>query len=66
MDTSKILDGKFMLLPDGQKARVVDVEDGYALLRRVEGSRAGDVAVCHVSKLEPVDSRASATNDLRP
>jgi len=55
-----------MLLPDGQKARVVDVEDGYALLRRVEGSRAGEVAVCHVSKLEPIDDPASVTSDRQP
>lgn len=46
-----------MLLPDGQKATIIDIEDGYALLRRVEGSRAGILAVCHVSKLEPIDPR---------
>jgi len=63
MNNLKDSEDQCMLLPDGQKARIVDVEEGYVLLRHIEGSRAGEVAVCHVSKLEPANEQAHINDE---
>lgn len=45
------LEGRIAYLPDGQKVRIESVENGFATCRRIEGDRAGTVAVCAVKGL---------------
>ena len=47
--------GQLARLPDGQLVKIEIVhDDGYATVRRVN-DRAGSIAICKVSKLEPED-----------
>ena len=50
--------GKVCRLPDGQKVRVESQEGSppRAIVRRLDGPRAGSHAICLVSKLEPLGS----------
>ena len=48
----KKLVGTLARLPDGQLVEIKAVEDSRAEVRRVDGDRAGTVAVCAVEKLE--------------
>jgi len=47
------LKGRVWRLPDGQKVIVDSLEDASAMVRRIGGKRAGTLAVCLISKLEP-------------
>jgi hypothetical protein len=51
METNDELKGKEARLPDGQRVVIEEVEDGQATVRRLDGDRAGTVAVCDVEKL---------------
>jgi hypothetical protein len=52
MDKPDQLEGHVAKLPDGQTVRIETVyDDGYALVKRVEGPRLGQIAVCLISKL---------------
>jgi hypothetical protein len=55
MEPNDELKGKEARLPDGQRVVIEEIEDGLATVRRLDGDRAGTVAVCAVEKL---------TNDL--
>jgi hypothetical protein len=47
--------GTLARLPDGQRVKVEIVYwDGYACVRRIDGDWAGQIAICAVSKLEPI------------
>lgn len=49
--------GQLARLPDGQLVRIEIVhEDRYATVRRIDGDRAGMIAVCAIDKLEIVVS----------
>ena len=52
------LRGQLCRLPDGQRVRVESHEDNpaRAIVRRLDGPRAGTRAICLVSKLEPLGS----------
>ena len=55
MESKDDLIGKLARLPDGQLVRIEIVhDDGYVTARRTEGKWHGMVAVCSVSKLQPV------------
>jgi hypothetical protein len=51
METNDELKGKEARLPDGQRVVIEEVNDGLATVRRLDGERAGTVAVCAVEKL---------------
>lgn len=42
-------------LPDGRQVTIENIQDGVATVRRVDGPRAGTIAVCPLSKLEISD-----------
>ena len=49
--------GDLARLPDGQPVKIEIVhDDGYATVRRTKGRRAGEIAVCEVSRLEPAEN----------
>ena len=58
MQDSVDLRGKICRLPDGQKVRVESQQGSppRAMVRRLDGPRAGSRAICLVSKLVPLDS----------
>jgi len=44
--------GTLARLPDGQQVKIEIVhEDGYATVRRIDGERAGEIAVCKTASL---------------
>lgn len=48
--------GTDALLPDGERVKIEIVhEDGYATVRRIDGDRAGQIAVCAIEKLELIE-----------
>ena len=57
METKDDLAGKLAHLPDGQLVKIEIVHaDGYATVRRIDGEWAGEIAVCRVESLKPVDT----------
>lgn len=58
MENSSNLVGQIVCLPGGVRVRIESIEGDppSALVRRVDGPLAGQIAICNVSKLEPVDS----------
>jgi len=53
METKSV--GNVALLPDGQRVKIETLHpDGYATVRRIDGEWSGMIAVCEVSKLEPL------------
>ena len=64
MNSNDNLLGEFARLPDGQKVIIETVHgDGYASVRRVDGPHVGTLAVCLISKLEPVSTFGNMTED---
>lgn len=61
-DTSNLM-GQIMRLPNGQKVRIESVEGNppTAVVLRIEEPRAGTIAICLLSKLEPLDSEDGGT-----
>jgi len=58
MDNAPDLIGQIVCLPGGVRVRVESIE-GHppsATVRRMDGPLAGLIAICDVSKLEPLDS----------
>jgi hypothetical protein len=53
MENKDDLVGTLARLPDGQLARIESVEGTSAQVRRVDGDRAGTLAVCDIDKLRP-------------
>jgi hypothetical protein len=52
MESKDDLTGTPARLPDGQRVKIVKVyDDGYAIVRRVEGERKYTIAECSVEKL---------------
>lgn len=52
MESKGDLTGTLAQLPDGQLVIIEEIHaDGYATVRRIDGDRAGTLAVCKVSKL---------------
>ncbi len=58
LESSPELIGQMVCLPGGVRVRVESIEDDppRAVARRVDGPLAGQIAICDVSKLEPLDS----------
>jgi len=56
MDTKS--EGHLARLPDGQRVRIESCEGDSATVRRVDGDRAGTLAVCALDKLEPDEETA--------
>ena len=46
--------GQLSLLPDGQPVKIDTFEGDSATVRRVDGDRAGTLAVCAIEKLKPI------------
>ena len=49
--------GTLARLPDGQLVEIRAVEESTAQVKRIDGERAGTLAVCLVAKLETVNSK---------
>ena len=62
MENGPNLIGQIVCLPGGVRVRIESVEGDppSATVRRMEGPLAGLVAICDVSKLEPLDSELKA------
>ena len=62
MENNPDLIGQIVCLPGGVRVRVESIEGDppSALLRRVDGELAGLIAICDVSRLEPLDSEVPA------
>ncbi len=58
MENTPELIGQIVCLPGGVRVRVESIEDDppRAVARRVDGPFAGLIAICDVTKLEPLDS----------
>ena len=58
MESSAELIGQIVCLPGGVRVRIESIEGDppSATVRRVDGPMAGMIAICDVSKLEPLDS----------
>jgi len=65
MEETSDLEGQLCRLPNEQKVRVESLEGSPArgLLRRIGGPLAGTLAICLVSKLEPLDSEVSVEEE---
>lgn len=59
METVEV--GQIVRLPHGEPAKVEIVyDDGQVRLRRIEGERAGTIALCNVSNLQPFSENMDA------
>lgn len=58
MENGPDLIGQIVCLPGGGRVRIESIEGDppSATVRRMDGPLAGLVAICDVSKLEPLDS----------
>lgn len=58
MENDPNLIGRIASLPGGVRVRIESIEGDppSATVRRIDGPMAGLVAICDVSKLEPLDS----------
>lgn len=58
MENGPDLIGQIVCLPGGVRVRIESIEGDppSATVRRIDGPFAGLVAICDVSKLEPLDS----------
>ncbi len=63
MESSPDLLGQIVYLPGGVKVKIESIEGDppRAVVRRIDGPMAGMIAICNVSKLEPVESDSSGT-----
>jgi hypothetical protein len=64
MESSPDLLGQIVCLPGGVRVRIESIEGDppSATVRRIDGPMAGMIAICDVSKLEPVESESSGTS----
>lgn len=53
MESKDALVGALARLPDDELVRIEEIWDGYATVRRVEGERRDEIAVCAVASLQP-------------
>lgn len=51
METNDELKGKEARLPNDERVVILEVEDGRATVRRINGDRPGTIAVCATEKL---------------
>ena len=59
METVEV--GQIVRLPHGEPVKVEIVyDDGQVMLRRIEGERAGTIALCSVSSLQPLSENLDA------
>lgn len=61
MESSPDLLGQIVYLPGGVKVKIESIEGDppRVVVRRVDEPLAGNIAICAVSKLEPLESQSS-------
>jgi hypothetical protein len=66
MENTPDLIGQIVCLPGGVRVRVESIEGDppSAVVRRVDGPMAGRIAICNVSKLEPLDSEVPVRENI--